>query len=98
MTPSLLSEAQITTWLEANADWLRTGAVLSRSVQLADFPAAIALVVAVADAAQELDHHPDIDIRYDTVRFELSTHSAGGLTALDIDLAQRISVLAPPSP
>ncbi|MCU1689781.1 MAG: 4a-hydroxytetrahydrobiopterin dehydratase, partial [Jatrophihabitantaceae bacterium] len=66
---------------------------LMREVKCPGFPAAIALVVAVADAAQEADHHPDIDIRYDTVRFALSTHSAGGLTALDLRLAERISAL-----
>ncbi|MFD0569605.1 4a-hydroxytetrahydrobiopterin dehydratase [Kitasatospora gansuensis] len=44
----------------------------------------------VAEAAEELDHHPDIDIRWRTLRFVLSTHSAGGLTGLDLTMAARI--------
>ncbi len=47
-------------------------------------------MAAVAGTAEAMDHHPDIDIRWRTLRFVLSTHSAGGLTALDLDLAARI--------
>ncbi len=47
-------------------------------------------MAAVAETAEAMDHHPDIDIRWRTLRFVLSTHSAGGLTALDLDLAARI--------
>jgi 4a-hydroxytetrahydrobiopterin dehydratase len=48
----------------------------------------------VADEAERRDHHPDIDIRWRTLRFALSTHSAGGLTQLDLDLADEIDRLA----
>jgi 4a-hydroxytetrahydrobiopterin dehydratase len=54
------------------------------------FPQAIALVETVGRTAEELDHHPDIDVRWCTVTFGLSTHSAGGVTELDIRLAGRI--------
>ena len=60
----------------------------------ADFPAAIALVDAVAGAAEAADHHPDIDIRYNEVLFVLSTHSEHGVTRNDIDLAKTIDGLA----
>lgn len=93
MTRNLLARDQIDQWLAEHPDWSGPGDTLMREVKCPGFPAAIALVVAVADAAQEADHHPDIDIRYDTVRFALSTHSAGGLTALDLRLAERISAL-----
>jgi 4a-hydroxytetrahydrobiopterin dehydratase len=66
---------------------------LARTAELASFPAAIAAVRRVADVAEELDHHPDIDIRWRTVTFRLSTHSAGGVTQRDIDLARRIDGL-----
>lgn len=59
-----------------------------------DFPTAIALVDAVAVAAEEADHHPDIDIRWRDVLFVLSTHSAGGVTEQDLALAGRIDGIA----
>lgn len=52
------------------------------------FMAAIGWVVAVAEAAERADHHPDIDIRWRTVTFGLSTHDVGGITSLDVDLAR----------
>jgi 4a-hydroxytetrahydrobiopterin dehydratase len=54
------------------------------------FPAAIELVELVGASAEKLDHHPDIDIRWRTVTFGLSTHSVGGVSQLDIDLARLI--------
>ncbi|MEU5565900.1 4a-hydroxytetrahydrobiopterin dehydratase [Micromonospora musae] len=63
---------------------------ISRSVELADFPAAIAVVDRVAETAEQLDHHPDIDIRWRTVTFRCVTHSVGGVTRRDVDLARRI--------
>jgi 4a-hydroxytetrahydrobiopterin dehydratase len=59
-------------------------------VQLASFPAAIAAVDRIAVVAEELDHHPDIDIRWRTLTFTVSTHSAGGVTHRDVELARRI--------
>ena len=61
-----------------------------RTVGLRSFPAAIAVVDRVAKVAEEMDHHPDIDIRWRTVVFRLSTHSAGGLTAKDVSMAGEI--------
>jgi len=58
------------------------------------FPAAIALVDAVAGAAEAAAHHPDIDIRWRDVLFVLSTHSEGGVTAKDLELAKTIDALA----
>ncbi|RKN17991.1 4a-hydroxytetrahydrobiopterin dehydratase [Micromonospora musae] len=63
---------------------------ISRSVELAGFPAAIAVVDRVAETAEQLDHHPDIDIRWRTVTFRCVTHSVGGVTRRDVDLARRI--------
>jgi 4a-hydroxytetrahydrobiopterin dehydratase len=54
------------------------------------FPAAVELIGLVAEDAEQLDHHPDIDLRWRTVTFTLSTHSAGGVTQLDVELAHRI--------
>ncbi|OZC46487.1 4a-hydroxytetrahydrobiopterin dehydratase [Rhodococcus sp. 14-2483-1-1] len=74
-------------------DWTVVEKSLTRTVELGSFPAAIEAVNRVADAAEEADHHPDIDIRWRTLTFTLSTHSAGGLTQKDVDLARRIDEL-----
>ncbi|WP_395293843.1 4a-hydroxytetrahydrobiopterin dehydratase [Kitasatospora hibisci] len=85
-----LTEDEIAAAMAALPEWTRDGDAISRTADARDFPAAIRVVVAVAGEAETLDHHPDIDIRWRTLRFVLSTHSAGGLTALDFTLAARI--------
>ncbi|MFD0276794.1 4a-hydroxytetrahydrobiopterin dehydratase [Kitasatospora sp. NPDC127111] len=86
-----LTEDQITAALADLPEWTREGeGTIVRTADARDFPAAIRVVVAVAEQAEALDHHPDIDIRWRTLRFALSTHSAGGLTDLDFTLAARI--------
>ncbi|MFF5218158.1 4a-hydroxytetrahydrobiopterin dehydratase [Micromonospora sp. NPDC000442] len=72
------------------AGWSGDPAGITRTVELASFPDAIAVVDRVAVAAEELDHHPDIDIRWRTVTFHCVTHSVGGVTMRDIRLARRI--------
>lgn len=67
---------------------------ITRTVEAESFPAAIALVDRVAEAAEAADHHPDIDIRWRTVTFSLSTHSEGGVTSKDTSLAAVIDELA----
>ena len=75
--------------------WSRAGdTAITRDVQAPSFLQGIALVVEVARAAEEADHHPDIDIRWRTVRFTLSTHSEGGVTLRDLALAAEIDRLA----
>jgi 4a-hydroxytetrahydrobiopterin dehydratase len=73
--------------------WSVTPEGLGRSLEAASFTAAVALVVQAAQAMEEADHHADIDIRWRTVRFFLVSHSAGGVTALDVDMARRIDDL-----
>ncbi|MTK01040.1 4a-hydroxytetrahydrobiopterin dehydratase [Micromonospora sp. CP22] len=72
------------------AGWSGDPAGITRTVELASFPDAIAVVDRVAATAEEQDHHPDIDIRWRTVTFRCTTHSAGGVTMRDIRLARRI--------
>jgi 4a-hydroxytetrahydrobiopterin dehydratase len=72
------------------AGWTRSGREISREVELASFMQAIEVVDRVAVLAEAADHHPDIDIRWRTLTFRLSTHSAGGLTAKDFSLAAEI--------
>ncbi|GLZ03350.1 putative pterin-4-alpha-carbinolamine dehydratase [Actinomadura sp. NBRC 104412] len=90
----LLDDAAITGRLEGLPGWTRDGGVIRRRVTAPSFMAGIELVREVARAAEDADHHPDIDIRWRTVTFALSTHSAGGLTGKDFDLAGRIDEIA----
>jgi 4a-hydroxytetrahydrobiopterin dehydratase len=73
--------------------WAGDTSQLRRSVKAPSFAAGIRLVDAVAKVADEMDHHPDIDIRWTTITFTCSTHSAGGVTELDVALARRINEL-----
>ncbi|WP_137726224.1 4a-hydroxytetrahydrobiopterin dehydratase [Prescottella subtropica] len=90
----LLSDPEIDSALTDLPHWRRDGASLVRAIESAGFPAAITLVDRVAEAAESLNHHPDIDIRWRTVTYTLSTHSAGGITTADLELARRIDTLA----
>ena len=92
--PPLLDPAAVTGALETLDGWTGDPAGLERTVECASFPAAIALVVAVADVAEEMDHHPDIDLRWRRVDLSLATHSAGGVTAKDIELAAALDEIA----
>ena len=87
----ILEQQEIYRRLADLPDWSGGAEALTRDVTAKDFPSAIALVDRVAVAAEEMDHHPDIDIRWRTVAFALSTHSEGGLTQLDVELAHQIS-------
>ena len=90
MRPSPLSDIAIQRELGSLPGWSRRGGVLQKSFTFPTFREAIAFVNRVAEAAEALDHHPDLDIRYTKVTAALSTHSAGGITQLDLDLARRI--------
>jgi len=83
----LLGDEAIDQGITALAGWRRDGDALVRTVELDDFPQAIEVVDRVAEIAERADHHPDIDIRWRTLTFRCSTHSAGGITAKDLTLA-----------
>jgi 4a-hydroxytetrahydrobiopterin dehydratase len=67
---------------------------IERTFEFDDFSESIDFVNGVAEVAEDEEHHPDIDIRYNKVRLVLSTHSKGGLTELDFNLAERIDTLS----
>jgi 4a-hydroxytetrahydrobiopterin dehydratase len=92
---ALLSQEEVDRALAGDLSaWHQDADALVRSVEAPSFLEGIELVRRVADAAEAADHHPDIDIRWRTVTFRLSTHSEGGLTAKDIELAGTIDRLA----
>ncbi len=90
----LLEPEEIDRQLADLPGWARDGRTLFRTVEAPDFVTAIAIVDEVAVAAEAMNHHPDMDIRWRRVGFTLSTHSAGGLTQLDVELAHQISEIA----
>ena len=89
-----LSAPEIAAGLAQRPGWERAGDEIVRVYELPSFRAVIALVDRVADAAEAADHHPDLDVRYRTLRVALSTHDAGGITAKDLALAGEIDGLA----
>lgn len=90
---TLLDDQTIRTRLDGIEGWTREGDVIRKTYTLDSFPEAIAFVNRIADVAQKADHHPDIDIRFDRVACSLSTHSEGGLTGRDFDLARTIDAV-----
>jgi 4a-hydroxytetrahydrobiopterin dehydratase len=76
-----------------SADWIDSGGALERTVELPSFRQAVALVNQVAELAEAENHHPDIAISYRTVTFRWTTHSAGGITERDRELAARTDEL-----
>ncbi|HEY2672480.1 MAG TPA: 4a-hydroxytetrahydrobiopterin dehydratase [Rugosimonospora sp.] len=91
---TVLSAEQLSTALAGLPGWAGDTNEISRTITASGFLGGISLVTAVADAAETMNHHPDIDIRWRDVTFRLSTHSDGGVTELDLALAARINELA----
>lgn len=89
-----LSDISIQRALGTLTGWSRRGDTITKTFSFKTFLDGIAFVRRVSMAAETLDHHPDIDIRYTKVTCTLSTHSAGGITPLDLDLAAKIELAA----
>ena len=85
-----LSDIEVQRALGAHAGWTRRGNAITKTFEFPTFPGAIAFVNRIAEAAERMDHHPDVDIRYTKVTCSLSTHSAGGITQRDFKLAEEI--------
>ena len=93
--PTRLSDLEIQRALGTLPGWSRRRNVLSKTFTWPTFAEAIGFVNRVAKLADAANHHPDIDIRYTKVTCTLSTHDAGGITELDLDLAGKIEALRP---
>ncbi|WP_104526148.1 4a-hydroxytetrahydrobiopterin dehydratase [Blastococcus atacamensis] len=93
--PPRLSPDELAAALHGLPLWSGNGEGIRRSVELATFRDAVAAIVAIADVAEEMDHHPDVDLRYRTLHLSLVSHSAGGVSDLDLTLAARIDALLP---
>ncbi len=89
-----LPPEEIKNRLTGLAGWQLADNAIRKQFKFNDFMSAVAFVNRVANAAEAADHHPDIVINYTRVTMSLSTHSAGGITGKDFDLAQKIDLAA----
>lgn len=85
-----LNDESIRGWLRGRTGWKRKGKTLIKGFSFPSFRDSIVFVNRVASLADDVDHHPDIDIRYTTVNLTLTTHEAKGLTQRDLELAERV--------
>jgi 4a-hydroxytetrahydrobiopterin dehydratase len=93
--PDRITGAELQRNLKKIPEWELTGDTsIFRELEFDEFMDAIEMVNDVAEIAEELDHHPDIDIRFNKLTIRLSTHSKGGLTKADFELAARIDTIA----
>ena len=88
-----LNPEQIKAALADLREWGFEGEALTRTFRFADFVHSVSFVEHLAEVAEERQHHPDIDIRYNKVTLRLSTHDAGGVTQRDVELAEAIGHL-----
>ncbi|MFE0170991.1 4a-hydroxytetrahydrobiopterin dehydratase [Streptomyces sp. NPDC059002] len=96
MTPEPLSLKEIEDRLAELPGWSLDGDRITRSYRLGSHFAAAALVLHIAQTQEELGHHSDLRLGYNTVTLSVNTHSAGGaLTDLDFELARRVEAFAP---
>jgi 4a-hydroxytetrahydrobiopterin dehydratase len=93
--PTKLDAREVDTWLAAHPGWARAGdGAIARGFTFPDFSAAMGFVVRVGLAAEKKDHHPDVELGWGKARVLWSTHDAGGITALDLELATLTDSLA----
>lgn len=91
---ALLSDSEIEERLAGLSGWERRGGAIVKEFERDDFVGSVKFVDSLVGPAEEMNHHPDLEISWSTVTVSLSTHSEGGLTANDFDLAGKIDALA----
>jgi 4a-hydroxytetrahydrobiopterin dehydratase len=90
----LLSDEEIERRLDDVPEWRRDGDAIKRQFKFEDFQGSVDFVNRITPPAEEMNHHPDISISWNKVNLTLSTHSQGGITENDFELAARIDPLA----
>ena len=93
MRPVVLSDEEIATRLSTRPLWFLENGQLTRSAEAPDFPTVMRWVDAIAEVAEAMDHHPDIDVRWTKLRVSVKTHDKDGLTILDFELADRVDAI-----
>jgi 4a-hydroxytetrahydrobiopterin dehydratase len=90
----LLSDEEVETRLAEIEGWHREGEAIAKEFDRGDFVGSVEFVRSIVAPAEEMNHHPDLEISWSTVKVSITNHAAGGLTAADFDLASRIDGLA----
>ena len=91
---AVLTDSEIQKALGSLPGWKRNGIAIQRIFEFPDFKAAMHFVNKIADAAEQANHHPDIDIRYNKVTMALVSHDSGGVTQRDLRMAEKINQVA----
>jgi len=91
---ALLSDAEIEERLGGLGGWERSGDAIRKSFKRDDFVGSVRFVSSLVGPAEGMNHHPDVNVSWDTVTVTISTHSQGGLTPADFELAEKIDALA----
>lgn len=89
-----LGDAEIEARLAEHPGWERSGSTIRKSFERGDFVGSVNFIQSLVGPAEEMNHHPDLEISWDTVTVSLCTHSDGGVTAADFELATKIDALA----
>lgn len=91
---ALLGDAEVEEKLAGLPGWERSGTAIQKNFKRGDFVGSVRFVAGLVEPAEEMNHHPDVSVSWDTVTVTISTHSEGGLTAADFELAAKIDALA----
>jgi 4a-hydroxytetrahydrobiopterin dehydratase len=91
---ALLSDSEVEAKLAGLSGWKRAGDAIAKEFERGDFVGSVEFVANLVEPAEAMGHHPDLEISWATVKVTISTHSEGGLTAADFELAARIDALA----
>jgi len=94
---ALLDDAEIEARLSALPGWERSGEAIAKSFGCGDFVGSVKFVASLVEPAEGMGHHPDLELSWDTVKVTISTHSEGGLTAADFELAEKVDAISPTS-
>jgi 4a-hydroxytetrahydrobiopterin dehydratase len=90
---ALLGDNEIEAKLAELDGWERRGDAIVKAFDRGDFAGSVGFVDSLVAPAEEMGHHPDVEISWSTVTVTISTHSEGGLTAADFELAAKIDAL-----
>jgi 4a-hydroxytetrahydrobiopterin dehydratase len=91
---ALLGDSEIEARLAELPGWERSGEAIAKEFDRGDFVGSVKFVDSLVEPAEAMSHHPDLEISWATVKVTLSSHSEGGLTAADFELAAKIDALA----
>jgi 4a-hydroxytetrahydrobiopterin dehydratase len=91
---ALLSKEEIEARLAERPGWARSGEAIEKSFERGDFVGSVRFLSSLVEPAETMNHHPDAAVSWSTVTVRISTHSEGGLTAADFELAEKIDALA----